>query len=76
MSDRIIDNDFTQEAGMAEESDLSTLVQRIQGSKPPSDLSESVRRESASFLLFQAKRQKKSQGVVTSRGRTRVALLD
>ena len=63
-------------AGMAEWLDHLTLVQRVLGSKPPSDLSQSVRRELANSLLFQAKRQKESRGVVTSIERTSVVLLD
>ncbi len=37
-------------AGMAEGLDHSTLDQRVPGSKPPSDLPRSVRRELASSL--------------------------
>ncbi len=62
--------------GIAEWLDHLTLVGKVPGSKPSSDLSQSVRRELASSLLFQGKRQKESRGVVTSIGRTRVALLD
>ncbi len=43
-------------AGIAEWLDHLTLVERFQGSKPPSDLPQRVRRELANSLLFQAKR--------------------
>ena len=46
------------------------------GSKKPSDLSESARREFGQLCIILGKREKESGGVVTSRGRTRVAILD
>ncbi len=59
---------------MAEWLDHLTLVQRVPGSKPPSDLSQKCEEKISQLSVIPGTKAK--GGVVTLSGRTRVALLD
>ncbi len=61
-------------AGMGDLLDHSNLDQRVVGSKPPSDLSHRSEERIRHLSVTPGNEEKKLRGVVTLRGRTRVAL--